>query len=131
MISEFLKPSFIQSSQVMNFERRRHPRYRASDDRYYVFYRYSDLMRKLKNISVDGFGYEYVSFAGSEPDAVVFDIVGFRGNRFYLPEISCRKIYDLTTLSELGTFSGCGEQTLRISVCQPYRRAAAEIRNST
>ena len=104
----------------MNFERRQYPRYRASDVRYYVFYRYSDLMRKLKNISVDGLGYEYVSVAGSEPDAVVFDIVGPRSNRFYLPEISCRKIYDLTALSELGTFSGvetrlCGYQYVNLT----------------
>jgi hypothetical protein len=104
----------------MNFERRQYPRYRASDVRYYVFYRYSYLMRKLKNISVDGLGYEYVSVAGSEPDAVVFDIVGPRSNRFYLPEISCRKIYDLPALSELGTFSGvetrlCGYQYVNLT----------------
>ena len=90
----------------MVFERRRYPRYRVQGDMYYVFYRYSDLMRKLKNISVVGLGYEYVSVAGSDPDAVVFDIVGPRSSRFYLPEISCRKIYDITALSELGTFSG-------------------------
>ena len=99
----------------MNFERRRYMRYRVPDDRYYVFYRYSNLMRKLKNISLDGLGYEYISFTGSEPDAVVFDIVGSRSKRLYLPEIYCRKIYDITTLSELGTYRGvetrlCGYQ---------------------
>ena len=104
----------------MDFERRRYTRFSVPGNLYCVFYQYSDLMRKLRDISVAGLGYEYVSLAGSEPDAVVFDIFDCRSRRIHLPGVSCQKIYDITTLSEHGTFSGtetrlCGYQYVNLT----------------
>ena len=78
----------------MRSENRNYIRFVAQDNAYAALGTHFSRVGKLKDISVDGLGFEYIDNAkGLEQDSSVVSIFHTE-EKFFLPHLACRLIYD-------------------------------------
>ena len=90
----------------MEAERRQQPRHDLRNDRIEIFSREAKIIGKLENISQTGLAFQYVPVNGEKMETDTIDIMATGSARFYLSGLTCRKIYDISTLDEDQTFTG-------------------------
>ena len=66
----------------------------------------------IKDISKGGLAFEYSPVADEPLESEAIDIIAVDYDRFYLPQIACKTVYDIATLMEGQLFSG-GERRIR------------------
>ena len=87
-------------------ERRQHPRYHVRDSEFEVFSHDSKIMGKLNNISQGGLAFQYLPVEGRRPESETIDIMAKSPDPFFLPEVACLTMYDVSVLAEDRTFTG-------------------------
>jgi hypothetical protein len=87
-------------------ERRQHPRYPIREGEFEIFSRDSEIIGTLYNISRGGLAFQYSPVAGQRAESEAIDIMVKGSERFYLPAVACRTIYDISVLAEARTFTG-------------------------
>jgi hypothetical protein len=90
----------------LELERRKFTRYLVQENGFEVLSRDLKVVGKLKNISRGGLAYQYTPPDWAEAEAETVDILERDPDRFYLPGITCRMIYDISELAEEHTFTG-------------------------
>lgn len=90
----------------MEAERRQYPRYSARGDRIEIFSRQAKIHGKLENISKSGLAFRYAPVRGESAQSDTIDIMATGSARFYLSELVCTKIYDISALAEDQSFTG-------------------------
>ena len=108
------------------FDRRRFNRYRPVENTLFVFGYNSNLMGKIRDISVNGIGYKYTPVEGNVSEQTLIDITGTLRNRFYILGIHCQKVHDITILPEYDTVrtvkaTCCGVQFVNLTREQSER----------
>lgn len=93
-------------------EQRQQPRYRIRNVEFQVFSRGIQESGPLVNISKGGLAFQFETGPGKMTECLAIDILGPEAERYYLPGISCRLIYDIGVLAEGRTFTGA-ENRLR------------------
>jgi hypothetical protein len=86
---------------VVEADRRQHPRYPIREGEFEIFSRDSKFVGKLNNISRNGLAFHYLPVAGQRAEPDTIDIIAKGPDRFYLPAIACRTIYDISVLAEV------------------------------
>ena len=99
----------------MTVERRQFKRHEVPDSGYFVFDHDSSEMAGIKDVSLGGLKFEYVSIAGDISGWCLIDIFGNKGSRFHLFGIPCRRIYSIDELAENKTLSGSRSRTSGLS----------------
>ena len=92
---------FIQtkgSSITVEIERRRHIRLLAQDDAFAALGSRFSRVGRLKNISIKGLAFEYITDGESGQDNSQLKIF-VSGNGFHLPKVPCRVVYDIPVRS--------------------------------
>ena len=90
----------------MTVERRKFERHEVPDSGYFVFDHDTSEMAKIKNVSLSGLKFEYVSLTNDINGWRQVDIFGNRGSRVHIFGIPCRRIYCFDELAENKTYSG-------------------------
>jgi len=93
-------------------EQRKHTRYGIKDVKFHVFSHGIQITGSLVNLSTGGLAFEFTPGPGKTNECRAIDILGPEPDRFYLPKIACRLIYDIGVLAEGRTFTGA-ENRLR------------------
>lgn len=101
-------PANIRSSEGIHVktEQRQHPRYGIRKAEFHVFSHGIQITGRLVNISNGGLAFELEPGAGKTNDCLAIDIMGPGPDRFYLPAIACRRVYDISVLAEGRNFTG-------------------------
>lgn len=107
----------------MEAEQRQHQRYDVLNDGFEIFSRHAKIHGKLENISLSGMAFRYTPVRSERAQSDAIDIMTTGPARFYLSELICRKIYDISALSEDQSFTGaetriCGMEFVRIRTQQ-------------
>ena len=107
-------PAKIRTSEriYVKAEQRQQPRYRIRDVEFHVFSHGIQESGPLVNISKGGLAFQFETGPGKMTECRAIDILGPEAERFYLPGIACRLIYDIGVLAEGRTFTGA-ENRLR------------------
>jgi hypothetical protein len=87
-------------------EQRQHPRYGISEAEFHVFSHGIQITGRLVNVSNGGLAFEFASEQGQTNNCLTVDIMGPGPDRFYLPAIACRRVYDISVLAEGRNFTG-------------------------
>ena len=95
----------------MTVEQRKFTRHEVPDSGYFVFDHDTSEMAKIKDVSLGGLKFEYVSIAGDISGWRLINIFGNKGNRFHIFGIPCRRIYCIDELAENKTLSGSRSRT--------------------
>jgi hypothetical protein len=100
-------------------ERRQHRRHSVRDDGFEIFSHKTKIIGKLENISRTGLAFHYAPGKGEKAEFDTIDIMTTGPARFYLSGLVCRKIYDISALDEVQTFTGvetrvCGLEFISI-----------------
>jgi hypothetical protein len=95
----------------MTAERRKFKRHEVPVSVYFVFDYDTSEMARVKDVSLGGLKFEYVSIANYFIEWRLIDIDGNNGNRFHLFGRACRRIYTIDELAENKTFSGSRSRT--------------------
>jgi hypothetical protein len=95
----------------MTAERRKFKRHEVPVSAYFVFDYDTSEMAGVKDVSLGGLKFEYVSIANYFIEWRLIDIFANNGNRFHLFGITCRRIYAIDELAENKTFSGSRART--------------------
>ena len=98
----------------MNTEQRQFRRFFVDDRAFACLRPHFVKLGKIKNISRGGLAFEYLCDEGCKEDSSELDIF-LSGNRFYLPKMPCKVVYDFQTgedLTPMSTFQDrrCGMQ---------------------
>jgi len=93
-------------------EQRQHPRYGIQDVEFNVFSHGTQISGRLVNISRGGLAFQFMAGPMKATECRAIDILGPGPDRFYIPKIACRRIYDIGFLAEGGNFTGV-ETSLR------------------
>ena len=88
----------------MNTERRRFRRFSADDRSFACLRPHFAKLGKINDISRGGLAFEYIRSQGSKEESSAIDIF-LSGDRFYLPKMPCRVIYDLQIGEDLTSIS--------------------------
>ena len=101
-------------------EQRQHPRYTIRDAEFFVFSHRAQITGRLVNIGEGGLAFQFEPGTLKTTGCRAIDILGPGANRFYLPGIPCRGIYDIGVLTEGQSFSGnetrlCGLQFINLT----------------
>ena len=96
----------------MTAERRRYTRFYVEQGDFQIFSQESGIIGKLRNIGLGGAAYQYTPLSDQGAKATRIDITAPAPNRFHIPGIDCRTVYDITELTADQKFSG-GETRLR------------------
>jgi hypothetical protein len=96
----------------MTAERRLTDRCRAHLDQIQVSIHPNQNLYSVKNISKAGLAIEYRPIKDEVFESETIDIIAVDYDRFYLPDIACKTVYDIATLMEGQLFSG-GERRIR------------------
>ena len=109
-------------------ERRQHPRYPVREGEFEVFSRDSNIAGKLDNISRGGLAFHYSPLEGRRAESETIDIMARSPDPFFLPSVTCRTRYDISTLAEDRTFTGasarlCGVKFVRLQDDQTQKLA--------
>jgi hypothetical protein len=96
-------------------ERRRSHRCNIRADDYKIIIGPSRAVGDIKDISLHGLSFTYISIKGDTFEDKAMDTLAIDYGGFKLSEITCDKIYDIRVLSEGKTFSG--KMTRRCGVC--------------
>jgi hypothetical protein len=104
----------------MKADQRQHPRYRIRDTEFHVFNQGNQTTGKLVNISNGGLAFQFRPEPGKKIEYRAIDILGPEPDRFYLPGIACRSIYNISVLAEDQSFKGaenrlCGLQFIDLT----------------
>jgi c-di-GMP-binding flagellar brake protein YcgR len=99
----------------MKNERREFERYRIPGDTLYLFSNDSAIKGWVKDISKGGMAFEYIPVEGYKPKPKIELILAGDQIPFYLPDMSCKTIYDIKINNNVSTFRGsetrlCGVQ---------------------
>jgi c-di-GMP-binding flagellar brake protein YcgR len=79
----------------MKIERRKFMRYQVLDDTLYIFSEDSTVMGWVKDISIGGMAIRYYPVEDFGPKPEIRLILSGDAIPFYLPDISCKTIYDI------------------------------------
>ena len=90
----------------MEIERRRRKRHVVQKDGFEVFSAELEISGKLKDISEGGLSYQYTPINGGGGGSEVVDILGQGPDRFFLPGLVCKRIYETSELAADRTFTG-------------------------
>jgi len=90
----------------MPAERRATNRYAVLFDEIQVFIYPSQKIYPIKDISKGGLAFEYSPVADEPFESEAIDISAVDYDRFYLPQIACKTVYDIATLMEGQLFTG-------------------------
>jgi hypothetical protein len=113
----------------MKADQRQHPRYRIRDTEFHVFNQGNQITGKLVNISNGGLAFQFTPEPGKKTECRAIDILGPEPDRFYLPGIACRSIYNISVLAEDQSFKGsenrlCGLQFIDLTDEQTQKLTA-------
>ena len=103
----------------MEAERRQHRRCDVRDERIEIFNRKTKIIGKLENISRTGLAFHYVPVRGEKTETDTIDMMATGPARFYLAELFCRKIYDISALDEDITFTGAETRLCGLEFISP------------
>ena len=92
----------------MKIERRKFTRYPVQSDAIYLFSNHSPVKGWVKDISEGGMAFEYTPIEGCKPKQKIRLILAGDAFPFYLPDISCKTIYDIKVNKNDRTFKGTG-----------------------
>ena len=92
--------------EIMPKERRGSPRCAIDSDEVQVSVSASRKTYSVKDISKGGLAIEYSPVADEPFESESVDIIAMDYDRFYLPKIVCKTVYDISTLMEGGSFKG-------------------------
>lgn len=109
----------------MNTERRQFRRFLADDRSFACLRPHFGKLGKIKDISRGGLAFEYICTKGSEEKSSAIDIF-LSGDRFYLPKMPCRVVYDLQKGEDLTSISNfqvrkCGLEFGELTGEQKYK----------
>ena len=101
-------PENIGTSEGLHVktDQRQHPRYGIRDAEFHVFSHGTQISGRMVNISRGGLAFEFERGPVETNDCRAIDIMGPGPDRFYLPAIACRRIYDISVLAEGRNFTG-------------------------
>jgi hypothetical protein len=107
-------------------DQRQDRRYRIREVELHVFGHGIRISGPLVNISKGGLAFQFAPGPGKMTECRAVDILGPGPDRFYLPGIACRRIYDISVLAEGRTFSGVesrlrGEQFTDLTEAQTQK----------
>jgi hypothetical protein len=110
-------------------EQRQHPRYRIRDVQFQVFSHGTQVTGQLVNVSKGGLAFQFAPVTEKTTACKAIDIMGPAPDRFYLPGIACRSIYNISVLVEDQSFKGaenrlCGMQFLDLTDEQTQKLTA-------
>lgn len=105
-------PEKIRHSEgiTVKAEQRQNPRYGIRKAEFQVFSHGIQITGRLINISKGGLAFEFERGSKKTTDCRSIDILGPEPDRFYLPGITCRRIYDIGVLTEGRNFTGVQTQ---------------------
>ena len=120
-----LKAETLLGLRIMMNERRRYARYPVPDD-FLVFSHEAAVIGWIKDISRGGLSYEYIPTAIMNISRDRIDIFAHNQKRFFLPGLSCKRIYDRDGLegpegSPSVKFRHCGVQCYNLTTEQKTR----------
>jgi hypothetical protein len=95
----------------MTVELRKYRRHRVPKSEYFVFDYDTSEMARIKDVSLGGLKFQYVSIANDFIEWRLIDIFGIKGFRFHLFGIPCRRIYTIDDPAEDKTLSGSRART--------------------
>ena len=107
----------------MEAERRQHPRYSVQGDGFEILGRETKIIGKLENISKSGLAFCYSPAGDEKAESDTIDVMATGPARFYLSGLDCRKVYDISALTEDQNYTGtgtrlCGMEFVRIEAEQ-------------
>ena len=107
----------------MTAERRKHPRYIIPEVEFEIFSRDAEFLGKLEDLSKGGLAFRHTIGALKTEEHRSIDITATGPERFHLAVISCRRIYEISMLTESRSFSGdrtrrCGVQFIDLNDVQ-------------
>jgi hypothetical protein len=108
---QWIKRGLPHEGEKMAVERRKFKRHGAPESGYFVFDHDTSEMARIKDVSLGGLKFEYLSLANAIIEWRLIDIFGIKGSRFHLFGIPCKQIYSIAELSENKTFSGSRSRT--------------------
>jgi hypothetical protein len=108
---QWVKRGLPHEGAKMTAERREFKRHEVPVSAYFVFDYDTSEMARVKDVSLGGLKFEYLSIANDFIEWRLIDIFGNNGNRFHLFGIACRRIYAIDELAENKTFSGSRART--------------------
>ncbi len=82
-------------------ERRRHIRFLAQENAFAALRTSFTRVGRIKNISVGGLAFEYITDEESNQEGSQIDIF-ISGNGFHLPKVPCAVVYDIPARSPFG-----------------------------
>jgi hypothetical protein len=88
-----------------NAERRQYRRYRFTGDKVLVFRHTDKKVGWITDMSRGGLSYEYIPTSESKSEKEVIDIFAFGKTRFFMPGLSCKRIYDRNEKATSGSHS--------------------------
>ena len=91
----------------MEDERREFARFVFKEDEIQVFSDDAILFGQLKDISKGGLSFRYTPIPGEKLDTKSINILPNGTDQFNLYHIACRIIYDILSMEECQSFSGC------------------------
>ena len=84
----------LKGEETVETERRKFTRFLAQDQAFAVLRPHFTKLGKIKDISRGGLAFEYVAHEGQKRGSSEIDIL-ITGDRFYLPKIPSKKIYNI------------------------------------
>jgi hypothetical protein len=90
----------------LKVERRRFKRHIIQENGFEVLSRELRIKGKLKDISRGGLAYQCPPPDGAEVESETVDILGKGSDPFYLPGLSCKRVYEIAELAADRTFTG-------------------------
>jgi hypothetical protein len=107
-------------------ERRRSNRCNLRADDYKIIIGPSRAVGDIKDISLHGLAFTYVSMKGNTFEDKSINTLAIDYGGYKLSEITCNKIYDIRVLSEGLTFSGkttrrCGVRFTNLSILNKFK----------
>ena len=95
-----------EREEIMTKELRRSMRAAIDSDGVQVSVSASRKTYSVKDISKGGLAIVYSPAADEPFESESVDIIAMDYDRFYLPKITCKTVYDISTLMEGGSFKG-------------------------
>ncbi len=86
-------------------ERRQYRRYRFLGDKLLVFRHTDKKVGWITDMSRGGLSYEYIPTSESKSEKEIIDIFAYGKTRFFLPGLSCKRIYDRNEKATSGSYS--------------------------
>ena len=88
-------PALNFKTRIMKIHRRQFERFKIPADTIYLFSNFSPIKGWVKDISKGGMAFEYSPEEGCEPEPEIRVIIASDRLPFYLPDITCKTIYNI------------------------------------